>query len=100
MRKLSILLVLIIGSLNLHASEREIEICKALDWKAYGNCMRDMCETGQGGRPISCDPSDGDFKVELFACIYDEMNLLVAAYNKKHPRKKINCSDLDWERDY
>jgi len=80
------------------------KICDSLLDKAISNCQVSMCEDWlrDEGKPITKENiddcltnSDGDLMEGASICAADggEFDSLVAAYNRKHPKNKINCDD-------
>ncbi len=81
------------------------KICESLYDKAINNCQVSMCKDWlkDEGTPITkasiadcLSKGDGDLMEGAQICAVDggEFDTLVKNYNKKNPKKKINCEDM------
>lgn len=78
------------------ASKSEQRTCERLLKQAEAECDQIMCDDllvdAEDG--AVCE-RDGDFAEGFQICVYDDVLLnLVDGYNKRHPKKQVNCDDL------
>ena len=70
-------------------------MCERFLKQAEDECteaMDEQCRIENDG--VDCE-HDGDFHEGLGVCIYDgTLHNLIDGYNKRNPKKKINCDDV------
>ncbi len=105
MKKLILLIPMVLFCFQAQAKPTATKIsrkavCEKLMKQAEEICAEAMCE--QQAENVAGTPEegsecfqDGDFAVGQQICATeDEFPRLIEAYNKKNPKKKLNCDDL------
>lgn len=66
-------------------------VCEFLTVQAETACEKSMCEEVER-EGFECE-KDGDFYEGFQVCVHEELQDLIASYNKENPKASLSCEE-------